>query len=156
MITIRPALINEWESAMALAWRTFQKYVAKDYSEEGIQSFLDFISDETLKKMFIKDYYQLFVAVNEFDTIEGLLSLREEHHISLLFVDAKMQKQGIGRKLVEYAGRYIREDLPVPRFELTVNAAPGAIPFYERIGFTKTAELEEKEGIIYLPMKKTV
>ncbi|MCQ2522649.1 MAG: GNAT family N-acetyltransferase [Lachnospiraceae bacterium] len=154
MITIRPAMINDWESAMALAWRTFQKFEAKEYTQEGVESFLDFISDETLKKMFIKGYYQLFLAVNEFDTIMGMISLREENHISLLFVEEKLHHQGIGSSLIAYASEYVQKSLPVPRLDLTVHAAPTAIPFYEKCGFVPIQEMQEKNGIVYLPMKK--
>lgn len=155
-ITIRPALLSEWESAMALAWTTFQQKVAPSYSKEGVDSFLDFISDQTLKKMFIKDYYQVFVAVNENDTIEGVISLRDGNHISLLFVDQKFAGQGIGRKLIEYTSEYVATRQVERKFVLSVNAAPGAIPFYEKTGFFKIQEMETKNGITYLPMQKWI
>ena len=40
---IRNIRTEEWEDAMALVWRTFLKYEACDYEEEGVRSFLDFI-----------------------------------------------------------------------------------------------------------------
>ena len=49
---IRPATKDEWEDAMALAWRTFKKFVADDYSDVGVKEFYDFISDNNIYKMF--------------------------------------------------------------------------------------------------------
>ena len=42
---IRPAYIDEWETAMALAWKTFLKFEAKDYTPEGVRNFEDFVTD---------------------------------------------------------------------------------------------------------------
>ena len=42
----------------------------------------DKATDETLKKMFVKDYYQLFVAVDEKDTILGMLSTFLKYQIA--------------------------------------------------------------------------
>lgn len=36
-IEIRQANIYDWDEAMALAWRTFLKFEAKDYGPEGVQ-----------------------------------------------------------------------------------------------------------------------
>ena len=49
----RMAIEEDWEPAMKLAWETFLVFEAEEYTEEGIESFRDFISDQWLKKMFI-------------------------------------------------------------------------------------------------------
>lgn len=41
-ISIRPAYRDEWDDAMALAWRTFMQYEACDFTPEGVESFQDF------------------------------------------------------------------------------------------------------------------
>ena len=48
---VRFARPDEWEDAMALAWRTFKKYVAADYSDKGVKEFYDFISDNGIYKL---------------------------------------------------------------------------------------------------------
>ena len=50
----RMAVEKDWEPAMKLAWETFLIFEAQEYSEEGIESFRDFISDQWLKNMFLK------------------------------------------------------------------------------------------------------
>lgn len=174
---IRPAKHDEWEPAMALAWRTFLRFEASDYTPQGVDSFLDFISDTTLNRMFIMGNYQLFVAVEnepkkytgrsagkDFlkddqndgtqtgveEKIVGLISLREVNHISLLFVDEKYHKQGIGRSLMNYVASYLYEEKG--KIFCTVNAAPYAVEFYEKIGFHAVKREESRDGIRFTPM----
>lgn len=147
---IRPAVKEEWESAMSLAWRTFQRFDAPDYSKRGIESFLDFISDTTLYKVFLNGGYKLFVAVENGEII-GLISLRETNHISLLFVEEKYHRRGVGRGLIQYAMDYLKQAEGLNW--CTVNAAPYGKEFYHRLGFTDTGMETENDGIRYTPMK---
>ncbi|MDE5823486.1 MAG: GNAT family N-acetyltransferase, partial [Lachnospiraceae bacterium] len=76
-ISIRPAYRNEWDDAMALAWRTFMQFEAHDFTPEGVESFQDFITDTVLYRMFVLGSYQLFGAY-EHGRMIGMLSLRGE------------------------------------------------------------------------------
>lgn len=152
-MVVRKAEKEEWEEAMALAWRVFQKYDAPDYTEEGIDSFLNFISDNSLYKMFLAGEYVLFVAESG-GKIIGIISLRMGKHISLLFVDEKYQRIGAGKKLVNYLENYLANELGV--YQCSVNAAPGAIAFYEKIGFESIGPMEISDGITYMPMIKNI
>ena len=40
---IRWARVEEWEPAIKMVWRTFLRFEASDYTEEGIQNFMDFL-----------------------------------------------------------------------------------------------------------------
>lgn len=146
---IRPAKREEWESSMSLAWRTFLHFEASDYTQQGVDSFLDFISDTTLHRMFLLGNYQLFVALEE-ERIVGIISLREINHISLLFVDEKYHRRGIGRALLEYAAMFLQEEKG--KNNCTVNAAPYAVEFYHKIGFENLRPEETRDGIRYTPM----
>lgn len=148
-IVIRKARPEEWEDAMGLAWRTFLHFEAEDYTPQGVNSFLDFISDNTLYRMFVMGNYQLFVACDR-DKIVGLISLRETNHISLLFVDEKYHWHGIGKSLLRYAATYLWEEKQ--QKVCTVNAAPYAVEFYHKVGFSDMRPEECKDGIRYTPM----
>lgn len=147
---VRKAQPADWENAMELAFRTFLKYEAKEYGPEGIRNFVEFVTDESLKKMFLQGNYLMFVAV-EGEKIIGLISLRSGNHISLLFVDDKYHRRGVGTALVKYLQSYMLFYTKQER--LTVNAAPYGIPFYHRIGFKDTGLETKKDGIIYTPME---
>lgn len=150
-IVVRSAYRDEWDDAMALAWRTFMRFEANDYSTEGIKSFQDFITDTTLYRMFVMGAYQLFCAF-EGKKLIGLISLRNETHISLLFVDASYHKKGVGRALIDYVARYVL--LEEGFYKLTVNAAPYAVGFYHKLGFYDIGQEMTNDGIRYTPMEK--
>ena len=64
-IEVRPLCREHWNQAMSLAWYVFNEFDAKDYSERGIESFWEFITDETLHKMFIMGSYHVFGAYDK-------------------------------------------------------------------------------------------
>ncbi|MBR1471508.1 MAG: GNAT family N-acetyltransferase [Lachnospiraceae bacterium] len=168
-ITILHGTEEDWEPAMALAWRVFSKYDAKDYTREGSESFLRFISDNILKRMFLLGRYRMYVA-KDGDAVVGMITLREHNHISLLFIDARYQHCGIGRALIGCVMDYLcgREVLPLDNEEqkildllyekddgdfCTVKSAPYALGFYQKLGFVQQGDAEENEGIISIPMR---
>ncbi len=147
---IRTANRDEWEDAMALAWRTFLRFVAKDYPPEGVKNFERFVTDSTIYRMFTIGSYHLFVAYAGAKLV-GMITLREESHISLLFVDEEYHRRGIGRALVQYAGRFLVNGGRASR--MTVNASPYGVEFYHKLGFRDLRPQERKDGIIYTPME---
>ncbi len=146
---VRPAEKDEWEDAMALAWRTFKKFVADDYTDAGVKGFYDFISDNGIYKMFLIGEYRLWVATIDREIV-GMISIRSRRHISLLFVDDKHQKMGIGRDLVYAAAEYMSAN---GESFATVNASPYGVPFYHAIGFVDTREEYVDSGMRITPMK---
>lgn len=150
---IRMAYENEWEDAMALAWKTFLRYEANDYEPEGVRSFEDFITDNTLHRMFIMGAYQMFVALDG-EKMVGMITVRSNSHISLLFVDGEYHMRGIGRALMMRLCKYLNAELGVKR--VTVNAAPYGVGFYHRLGFRDLQPEQASEGIRYTPMELLV
>ena len=146
----RAAYHDEWQEAMELAWRVFLKFDAADYSALGVKSFHNFISDNTLYKMFRLGSYQLFGAYDKGKMV-GMISLRNEEHISLLFVDEHYQKKGIGRNLIDQVRGYLLTEVGGNR--MTVNASPMAVGFYHRLGFTDLGPEQITDGIRYTPMQ---
>lgn len=149
----RMAVEKDWEPAMKLAWETFLIFEAVEYSEEGVESFRDFISDQWLKKMFLKGEYQMFVAL-EGEKVIGFITVRNRSHISLLFVDKDYHRRGIGSTLIQKLGEYLITEVGVDY--MTVDSAPYAIEFYHKLGFWDLAPLQQKQGIIYTSMKKNL
>lgn len=147
---IRSAYRDEWQDAMALAWKTFLRFEADVYSPQGVKNFENFITDSTLYRMFVMGAYQLFVAV-EGSKIVGMITLRELSHISLLFVDEAYHRQGIGRRLIGYLADYLR--MEVGAWRMTVNSSPYGVGFYHKMGFRDIRPEEMKDGIIYTPME---
>lgn len=135
---------------MELAWDTFVKFDAPDYSQEGIDNFHKFVTDDNLRKMFVAGNYQLFVAKDE-DRCVGMLSLRERKHISLLFVDAAYHHNGVASALVHFVASYVANEEGLDK--LTVNASPYAVGFYHRRGFRDLGQEAVADGIRFTPME---
>ncbi|MBR5579083.1 MAG: GNAT family N-acetyltransferase [Lachnospiraceae bacterium] len=138
---------------MTLAWDTFLTFQTKEYGKEGRKSFYDFISDRALKNFFLKDVYQLFVAIKK-ERIIGIITLRNECHISLLFVDKDHQRNGVGSALVQYLSDYVLYEKGIDY--ITVDSAPSAMEFYHKIGFWDLAPMQTKAGISSTAMKKNL
>ena len=150
--TVRAAYREEWQEAMALAWKTFLRYEAPDYTQEGIRNFREFITDTTLYRMYVTGSYQMFVAISD-NKIVGMLTMRGTSHISLLFVDGAYHNNGIARELIQKLCNFLMQEVGGIR-RVTVNAAPYAVGFYHKLGFRDLGEETMKDGIIFTPMEK--
>ena len=148
-LQIRSIYQDEYEDVMGIVWKTFLRFEAQDYTEEGVKSFQDFITDPTLYKMFLRGHYQIFGAFYQGKNI-GMISLRDRTHISLLFVDEKYHYQGVGRALMDYLKKYLVTEKG--EHKVTVNASPYGGGFYHKLGFQDTDREQEKEGVRYTPM----
>lgn len=147
---IRSAYRNEWQDAMALAWRTFLQFEADVYTPEGVKNFENFITDSTLHRMFVMGTYQLFIALDG-NKVVGMITLRDMTHISLLFVDEAYHRRGIGRALINHLTDYLMTEMGI--YRVTVNASPYGVGFYHKMGFHDLGPEEIKDGIIYTPME---
>lgn len=87
---------KEKEKALELVLSVFMQYEAPDYSEQGIQSFKDFISNR--EKIDNLKFYSAYLD----DALVGVIATRNNgNHIALFFVDGRHHRKGIGRKLFE-------------------------------------------------------
>lgn len=146
----RFAMPDEWEEIISLVWRTFLEFEAGVYPQQGIDSFRNFITDSTLKRMFDRGMYQVIVARDQ-EKLIGMIALRDQNHISLLFVDKNKHYHGVGRVLVNALAGYVKNELDQPR--MTVNASPYAVGFYHKLGFRDLGKETQADGIIYTPME---
>ena len=105
---IRWAEDKDWIPAMHMIWKTFLKFEAVDYTEEGIRNFYDFITDEHLYKSFLQGRYQMMVAPDG-ERVIGAASVRNYNHLSLLFVDEEYHHRGIGRDLMRRMCEYLKK-----------------------------------------------
>ncbi|MBO5347678.1 MAG: GNAT family N-acetyltransferase [Lachnospiraceae bacterium] len=136
---------------MTMVWKTFLKFEGQDYTEEGIRNFFEFVTDEDLYSRFLSGNYQVLVALDG-EQIIGMASVRNGNHLSLLFVDEHYHHQGIGSALIEVMCKYLAEE--VGEKFMSLKAAPYAVVFYRKIGFTQVGPEEHYSGIHVTPMQK--
>lgn len=148
---VRWARESEWTPAMRMIWRTFLEYDGKDYSEQGVRSFFDFITDNDLYTAFLRGEYQMMVALAEGKVI-GAGSLRDRNHLSLLFVDGNYHHMGVGSTILMRLCDYLEKEMG-ERY-MSLRAAPYAVDFYRRLGFRAISPEEERFGMRVTSMVK--
>lgn len=132
-------------------WKVFLECDLPDYEEMGVESFRYFIRYENIKKM-MDDGELVFWVAYEGNQIIGVVAMRELHHISLLFVDPRLQQRGIGKRLVRCGINYCiayNENLTY----ITVNSSPKGVKAYQKMGFEALTEEQIKEGMRFTPMR---
>ncbi|MBP2642508.1 MAG: Histone acetyltransferase HPA2-related acetyltransferase [Firmicutes bacterium] len=134
-----------------LIWRVFEEFEAPCYKQEGIDEFKTFISPENIKVNCGTGRF-FFICCKDNDEIVGVISGRDNSHISLLFVEKAYQRMGIARNLFELAIKKCRETCPDLQ-AITVNSSLYAVGIYEKMGFERTDLEKEKNGIRFIPMK---
>ncbi|WP_312648969.1 GNAT family N-acetyltransferase [Aminipila sp.] len=138
---IRELSLDEFNEAFRLARMVFQEFEAPDYSEEGIQTFSNFLNEPS--------YTAILKIYGAFDNkqLVGILATRSEgDHIALFFVDGKYHRRGVGRQLFEKAC------LDNMSGKITVNSSPYAQEIYRHLGFTETDKEQITDGLRYIPM----
>lgn len=138
---IRLASPEELPQVFTLVKRVFMRFEAPDYSQQGIQTFFDYLADpEKTAALLVYGAFQDGVPV-------GMLAMRGTSHISLFFVEEQMQGKGIGRALFHAARADCTADL------ITVNSSPFAVTIYQRLGFQAMSDEQLTDGIRFTPMK---
>ena len=132
----------QMDNAIDLIWTTFLQFEAPDYSDEGIQSFKDFIENKEIINTLE------FWGAYDNQKLKGVIATNENRkHICCFFVEAQYQRQGIGRKLWEYLLENSKKEV------ITVNSSPYAVPVYHKLGFVDTNTEQLSDGMRYTPMK---
>ncbi len=149
-IQIRPMEPDEIQAVSDLVFRSFKNNVAPYYSEEGVETFFDYANPKALSERFLKDHF-ILVAVEK-QALVGMIEIRNNRHISLLFVEPMQQQKGIGKGLLERAIALSRQSDPESK-GLTVNSSPNSVEAYKRFGFAPTDSFREKNGIQFMPMR---
>jgi GNAT superfamily N-acetyltransferase len=93
--------------------------------------------------------YVYHVAIVD-GVLAGFIGVRGGTHVFHLFVDGAYQRRGIARALWE-AGRAAALIPGHPGF-FTVNSSNFAVPFYESLGFERTAPMQV-DKVRYNPMR---
>jgi ADP-ribose pyrophosphatase len=146
---IRPLASEEREAAAGLIGRAFDRDVAQDCDPEGIYNFRIFSSAGTMALRAANRHWALVAEMD--GAPAGVVEVREDRHIAMLFVDPAHQGAGIGRRLFEAAAARCR--LRNPKLtRLTVAASPNAVPVYARLGFRPDGPPTRECGIPHVPM----
>ena len=146
---------KDLKQALDLVNAVFSEFVAVDYSEQGNQTFRDYLKikyDEISSD--IETGHKKLWGFYQNDIIIGVIATRDISHIALMFVDKSHQRKGIARQLFNNTLAEVKKNADIK--QMTVNSSPYAVRVYERLGFVKTDEQQEKDGIVYIPMTRVL
>lgn len=149
-LEIRPARSTDADSAVDLVIRSFDEFVAPDYPDEGIAKFHTDVTPDCLVQAIDNGDIVLIGTMD--GNLAGIIKIRDETHISWLFVDKVYQERGVGRELIVKAVAGILERNPEAT-RITVNSSPFALPIYTRMGFEISGKEKCVDGMRFIPVE---
>ena len=130
--------------------KVYDEFVSIDYSAEGNEFFYSWIDPDKIAERQINQPNLFVATINS--KIVGMIEIRNNNTISLLFVDKLYQGKGIARKLFHKSLLHCSKINPnLDKF--FVHASPYSIPVYKKLGFVETDIMQVEHGIKYLPME---
>ena len=147
--------IDDLKLALDLVNEVFSEFVAVGYSQQGKDTFNAYLEnkyEDVIAGMQSgnKKLWGYFID----EEIVGVIGTRDVTHISLMFVDKNYHRQGIATKLFDTVLAELKSNHE--NEYITVNSSPYAVEVYEHLGFAKTDEQQEKDGMIFVPMKRKI
>ncbi len=126
----------------------FDRYVAPDFPQEGVDEFYKFANVESLAKRSSSNCFTM-IGCQDGKTV-GVIEIRDMSHISMFFVKSAYQQKGIGKALFLEALSIIKKDKDI--HEVTVKSALNAVTVYECLGFQRQDKEQLVNGIRFIPM----
>lgn len=147
-INYRYLATGEEYQAYELMVECFDSFIGDDYTVEGIKNFYEYIDASKLKRR-IEEGSVMIAALDDFKLV-GIVEIKDNKHVSLLFVNKDYHDFGIGRKLID-------EALDIGNVNelksISLNSSPNAMEIYKGIGFKAADKKQTKDGVVYIPME---
>ncbi|NCN82347.1 MAG: GNAT family N-acetyltransferase [Candidatus Pacebacteria bacterium] len=129
----------------------FDDAVASYYSEQGNAEFYKYIEPSAIIERLTTNHWILTTKVG--NKLLGIIEIRSNNHLAMLFVDSNHQRQGIGKHLLAAAIKQARHNNPELK-KPTVHSSPNSVSAYKKLGFTTTASEKDDEGNLAHMSKK--
>ena len=148
-IVYRPMEPADAVAVSRLIVESFTEFIGPEYTEEGRAEFLRHVEPGALVERTRSNHFVLVAMAGEEPA--GVIDIRDNDHVSLLFVDTRHQRHGVARELLERALAIARPAKPGLE-RVTVNSSRFGVPAYERLGFRQTGPERTVNGIVFIPM----
>ena len=148
-IVYRPMEPADAEAVSRLIVDVCTEVIEPEHTDEGRSEFLRYVQPDALVERTRSNHFVLVALARERPA--GVIELRDNDHVSLLFVDTRHQCRGIARELLARALAVARPAKP-GLDRVTVNTSRFGVPAYERLGFRQTGPERTVNGIVFIPM----
>lgn len=149
-VSIRMATPADAPAIAALVRSLSRYFLADPERPEAAEEFFRTITTEAVAGYMEGGRFRYHLAEIQGETV-GVAGMRDDEHLYHLFVAERFHRRGIGVRLWECARADAVARGNPGRF--TLNATLGAVPLYERLGFTPTGPVVETHGIVFRPME---
>ena len=148
-ILYRLLKLGEEASVCNLVARSFNEFIAPGFSEEGVEEFFKYANSRALRKRAESGYFAMVAESG--GQLAGMIEMRGNNHISMLYVDKAFHRKGVAKELVRRALEEISSNSGSPK-DITVNSSRYAAPFYESLGFIQFEDEKSIYGVVHIPM----
>jgi len=153
-ITYHDYASGEEKEISGFVREVFDEFVAPCYVQEGVDSFAAYIEPAKIAER-IKSGDDFAITARHGDKIVGVIDVRQNNHISLLYVAKKYHDRGIAKHLLRLAVEKCRRKNPKIT-EITVRSSLYGVLIYEKMGFCLLSPEQEENGIKYFPMSMRI
>lgn len=147
-ISYEPLATDREFEARQLVRDVFADFVASDFSTQGRTAFEDFLGRCAFSRRPGRGFA---LAARKGEALVGVIDVVDGGHVALFFVSGPCRGRGVGKALMRLATERCRAEDP-DLVELTVNASPGSVGGYARMGFVPVDGELERDGIRFVPM----
>jgi len=148
-VSFRAMRAGEGAAVSKLILASFSEFIGPEYTEQGITEFRKFVAPSALEARSADNY---FVRVAEAGgALVGMIEVRDNNHVALLFVDKGHQRHGVATRLLRLALEEVRAAVP-DTARVTVNSSRYGVVAYEKLGFLQTGPERTVNGIAFIPM----
>lgn len=140
---------GEAVAVSALILSSFDEFIGPELTAEGNAEFRRFVAPEAIEARTSEDHFIRVATVD--GALAGMIEIRENNHVALLFVDKAHQHHGIAKGLLHAALADARAADPGLE-RVTVNSSRYGVPAYEKLGFRQTGPERAVNGIAFIPM----
>lgn len=149
---IRAAVPEDSESISQLICGLVEKFIAREFSAQGREFLLSTMTADAISQT-MQSGYSYHVAENK-GLLTGVVAVRDNAHLYHLFVAEQFHRKGIAKKLWQVAMKGCLRDGNTGEF--TVNSSAYALGVYKQFGFITQSGPQEKNGVVFYPMKLIV
>ncbi|MBM6552033.1 GNAT family N-acetyltransferase [Marinomonas ostreistagni] len=146
---IREMTTDDLTRVSQICYDAFNHSVANTVLAEGRDNFYHITAPDTLAKL-IAESSNTALVYEQDQQLLGILLLKQGRHLSLLFVDPKVQGQGIGKALIHAMLPYCSDT------SVTVRASLPSVKAYQHYGFVCTGVENIESGLTYQPMERLI
>ena len=140
---------SEAGAVSVLILSSFDEFIGPEYTPQGVEEFRRYVGAGAISERVGRDHFVMVADTGR--DLAGMIEIRENNHVALLFVGTTFHRRGIARALLNHAlveARAARPDLE----RVTVNSSRHGVPAYERLGFRQTSPERTVNGIVFIPM----